>query len=274
MIPDELRDLYAFARAEFEAEWRSDFARLRRIPSTAVLRLLDFFADQSPPDQVALADDLALNALGMLIYPRRSDLHAYQAGREVYRRYVDGIITYSGYRYLGTRLLRSFLAGEKTDPQISLPPDVRELAAAIVPTNSREIRKGIKARFKAHFGAKPENLGGGVWRYPGQHGDVALQVEIDYGGLSDQLRYWVTVHDPAREDHLAPDQSGGDVGPAHANKLGHRRGAQPRCVARSAGGIGDLLRGDSRPAAGGIQRRSGMGIERSGRGVSRVHCTL
>ena len=198
MIPDELRDLYAFTRAEFEAEWRSDFARLRRIPSTAVLRLLDYFADQSPQDQAALADDLALNALGMLVYPRQQALHAYRAGREVYRRYVDNIIFYSGYRYLGTRLLRSFLAGEKTDPRIHLPPEVREQAAAIVPTNSREIRKGVRARFKAHFGAKPENLGGGVWRYPGQWGAVALQVDIDYGGRSDQLRYWVTVHDPAR----------------------------------------------------------------------------
>jgi hypothetical protein len=198
VIPDELRDLVAFTRAEFETEWRSDFARLRRIPSTNILRFLDYFADQPPQEQAALADDLALNALGLLTFYRQPDLHAYLAGREAYRRYVSSLQQYWGYRYFGTRLLRSLLADEKTDPRLQLPPEVRAQAAAIVPTNSREIRKGIKARFKKHFGAQPEKLGGGDWQYVGQHGDVALQVWIDTGGMTDQLRYWVTVHDPAR----------------------------------------------------------------------------
>jgi len=197
VIPDELRDaLVAFARAEFEAEWRSGFARLRRVPSTTVQRLLDYFADQSPAEQAALADDLALNALTVLCFPRLPDLHA--ARRDAYRRYVDSFPRSWGYRYYGTRLLRGLLAGEKTDPRLRLPPDVRAQAEAIIPTRAGEIRKGVRARFKAHFGAKPENLGGGNWRYAGQWGDVALQVDIDYGGRSDQLRYGVTVHAPTR----------------------------------------------------------------------------
>ena len=198
MIPDDLRELYAFARAEFEAEWRSDFARLRRIPSTTVLRLLDYFDAQSAEEQAALADDLARNALTVLTYPRLPNLHAAPAERAAYHRYVGSFQRPSGYRYLGTRLLRGLLADEKSEPRLRLPPEVRAQAAAIVPTNAREIRKGVRSRFKAYFGAKPENLGGGDWRYRGQHGDVALAVAIDYSGLSDQLRYWVTVRAPAR----------------------------------------------------------------------------
>jgi hypothetical protein len=103
------------------------------------------------------------------------------------------------WKYMGTRLLRGFLAEDRRSLTRSLPDEVQQRAEAIVPTSASAIRKVVRARFAELFGTAVTNLGGGNWRYEGNLREVTLRVDIDYGGRSDQLRYWVSVHHPTRQ---------------------------------------------------------------------------
>jgi len=199
MLTGQQRAVFDFLRAEFDGEWQTDFARLRRIPSTQVLRFLDYFAEQPSDEQSALAADLAQNALCIFFPGQAQVLHPYTSGKAAYRRYVDTMPLISDWKYMGTRLLRGFLAEDKRSQTDSLPDEVRREAEAIVPTSASSIRKVVRARFAELFGTTPTNLGGGNWRYEGHFQDIALRIDIDYGGRSDQLRYWVSVHSPTRQ---------------------------------------------------------------------------
>jgi hypothetical protein len=53
------------------------------------------------------------------------------------------------------------------------------------------LRKLIKPVFADRFALVGRNAGGGDWTY--ERGDGSLVVRIDFGGLSDQLRYRVTA---------------------------------------------------------------------------------
>jgi hypothetical protein len=198
MLTDQQRAVFDFLRTEFNGEWQADFARLRQIPSTQVLRFLDYFAELPCDEQSALAADLAQNALCVFFPGQAHLLLPYTSGKAAYRRYVDTMALIWDWKYMGTRLLRSFLAEDRRSLTPSLPDEVRRQAEAIVPTSASAIRKAVRARFAELFGATATNLGGSNWRYEGHLQEVTLRVEIDYGGRSDQLRYWVSVYSPAR----------------------------------------------------------------------------
>jgi hypothetical protein len=199
MLTDPQRAVFDFLRAEFDGEWQTDFARLRRIPSTYILKFLDYFAGQPLDEQSALAEDLARNALCVFFPGQVHLLHPYTSGKAAYRRYVDTMPLIWDWKYMGTRLLRSFLAEDNRSQIYSLPDEVRRQAEAIVPTSASAIRRVVRARFAQLFGTTAINLGGGNWRYEGHFQDIALRVEIDYGGRSDQLRYWVSAFSPIRQ---------------------------------------------------------------------------
>jgi len=55
---DSRRVLVDWLRAEFAAEQSSDFARLKRIPNTRVVRFLDTFTRLSPTEQSGVVDAL------------------------------------------------------------------------------------------------------------------------------------------------------------------------------------------------------------------------
>jgi len=70
--PENRESVMNLLRAEFHREWASDFAMLRRSPSTQARMFLDYFSALDEAQRNALAEGLAERAL-LSIYPEAND---------------------------------------------------------------------------------------------------------------------------------------------------------------------------------------------------------
>ena len=165
-----------FLLRELDAEEASDFARLRRMPSTVVGRYLAAWAANSILHQA----------------------HPLPLEHEVVRtRFLD---TVQGLPDLDPRLISMRLlkltALVQREPEWGTAArfsadDLAFIAASPIAPSAR-IRKLIKPAFAAKFGLTPVNQGGGNWNYVRPNEDRGLRVHIDFGGTTWQLRYAVT----------------------------------------------------------------------------------
>jgi len=76
-----------------------------------------------------------------------------------------------------------------------LPETFVKKADSVNPTKASQIRKEVKRQFNEHFGASAENTGAGNWLYRATFSNRQFSVLIDYGGMGDQLRYWLQMSD-------------------------------------------------------------------------------
>ncbi len=192
------RRLAGTIRKTIDREEAAGWERLRRVPSTYTWKILDYLQALDAARRPALFDAFVANALFFFDPGRDRRQHAYEAGHAEYRAMVDALPRMGDWRYTDVRSLRMLLAAsrEPLPPEFTKPPeDVLARAAAIRPATAADIRKVVKQAFGSRFGAKPENAGGGNWRYRGAHQGRPLVVTIDYGGAGAQLRYSVEYDD-------------------------------------------------------------------------------
>ena len=184
---DCVRSLIA---SEVDRGWE----RLKRTPSTFTWRCLDYL-DSLPFDrQASLLDAFAERAPSLLgVEPLGTQPQNHELGRF----YAE--VLQAPSRHVSARLLRGMLAAQRVDgpqgPFARLPDEIVERATALKPTNAAQIRKEVKRAFQQRFGASAINQGAGNWLYQGIHQGQPFSVLIDYGGMGDQLRYWVRISD-------------------------------------------------------------------------------
>src|SRR5262245_9001231 len=164
-------------RREFAAEWATGFPTLKRIPSTRVVRFLDYFAALSAAEQTELSDALVDRGSHYLCPP----LPPASPSGEAYSRYAAATEWRGfggGLRYTPIKLL----AGVAKDAAIgglagwcqrmgfsglSLEPSENLLSgvAAIIPAKSAQLRRRVDAALQPLFAPKATNLGEGTWNY-------------------------------------------------------------------------------------------------------------
>jgi hypothetical protein len=184
----------SLVRSMIEEEANNDWARLYRVPSTYTWRCLDYILSLDDFMLKRMYDGIAERApyhLGSLQPPIQwDDQTLSDFYDQVWRR---------PSQHVSSRLLRGMRASLETDgPEgyfASMPAELIARAAAIKPTNAKDIRKTVKRAFGERYRCNPINISGGVWKYTGEFASQPVTVRIDYGGQGDQLRYWVELHD-------------------------------------------------------------------------------
>lgn len=202
MVSEE--QVQRFIRVELDTLAASGYALARRIPSTYTWNIVDYVTVLKPAERDALFTAFSGNGLFTLFPNRNPDLHAAKAGDPAYRRFCEAM-PLMGTQRLGVRLLRLIqgLRSSTTDRGKALATAhddysnaVLQEAESIHPTTATQIRKAVKTTLAKRFAAHAVNSGGGDWIYSGTHNGCAFDVQIDYGGRSDQLRYGVSYEDP------------------------------------------------------------------------------
>jgi len=195
---DDAARLESLVAGCVEDEARLEWGHVRRVPSTYTWKVVDYIRSLEAGSQTRLRHAFVSAGVFLLDPDRDPTTHPAQSGDEEYRRFVDAISQIWDWKYSDVRTLRAILGdqlGKRPSPEFAnTPVEVLERARAIQPTNARDIRKAVKQSFQERYGARPENLGGGDWRYAGVHRGRSFVVSIDYGGW-DQLRYEVEYED-------------------------------------------------------------------------------
>jgi hypothetical protein len=198
MIDD--KTLQGFIKHKLDAEVASGYPLISRVPSTYTWKIVDYLATLAAAERDALLRAFSANGLFLLRPERNFGLHAYAAGDPAYRRFVEAMPQRADWKYTGVRMLRGILGdlrSSRPSPEFAnVPAHVIERAEAIQPTTAAVIRREIKRLFGQRFAARAENRKAGNWRYAGEYQGQAFQVDIDYGGMTDQLRYGVSYDDP------------------------------------------------------------------------------
>jgi hypothetical protein len=177
-------------RAEFQRERASEFALLRRIPSTGVRRFLDYFSALDEASQDALAEAMSDGAL-TIFFPHETE-NPYRKGNIAYKQYVDAQHQIADWKYENVQMLRSGLAASKQSATPWIPDDVARRIEAIRPVKSTEIRKVVKlALSQTVTSLKISQIHPGYWLYEGDLQDKAITIHIDYSNRRCQLDYGI-----------------------------------------------------------------------------------
>ena len=177
-----------------EAEAAAGFPRLGRVPSSTVHHFLDYHHELPAPEAATLRAALADRG-ALALQPVRAPVALAPELAAAYERWTNariGVGFARGARYQSLRLAKNVvgaaLAGEwSLDPETSL--QLAETRTATAP----QLRKLIKPVFAERFDLVGRNQRGGDWSY--EREDGSLKVRLDFGGRSDQLRYWVSAAD-------------------------------------------------------------------------------
>jgi hypothetical protein len=212
MVPEK-GILINWLRAEFVSEQSTEFARLKRIPDTRVIRFLDTFTQLSQTEQSEVVDLLAewsaYGFLGQLPPPPVV---------EPFSRWTQPLALAEGIRYTGVNLLaglaksrqygslKKWLTAQGITGLAAQPPEplascLEDLKPVRIPT----LRRLVQQAFATCFAAESKDLGSEFWRYHGQLDETTLRVEIRYSGRMSrpQLQYNVQVKNPNSGRHLS-----------------------------------------------------------------------
>jgi hypothetical protein len=194
-------ELMRLLRAEFQRERASDFAMLRRIPSTSVRKFLDYFSTLDETGKNALAEALAENAL-VTFFPYEAK-NPYQAGNAAYRKYLDEKIRMWDWKYQDVRGLRMSLAVAKREPESSadnlMTDDIRRWIESIKPVKSTEIRKVVKLALSQIIAPLTVTHNGGCWLYGGYFQGTEISVNFDFHQKYAQFDYGIPHPYQSRE---------------------------------------------------------------------------
>ena len=212
----DLEALHRFLRGEFDAEAKSDFIRLRRVPDTTVRHFLDYYRSLNASDQDALADASTLwGTLRLVDRPASDVVNALNVNPAWARWRQELLMGGDGdpYCYYSVHLLRVCLSQAKTDRAkgnpSSVPRELEDYAASIQAVKAPDLRKRISQALRPFLSAQPFNVGGGNWDYEGRINSSRIVVCCDYGGRSAQLRYM--VHVQCEEPRVALERAGFEV---------------------------------------------------------------
>jgi hypothetical protein len=219
-------------RAHMTAEAASGFARLRRIPSSHMIKRLDYFDILAPDTQSAWLDasaEAAARLFYLALLPR-DEIVAPDERKAALLGIRTSILSQQfgfGLRYMGLHMRRAllndaesvmmlarariginFVPRDDMPPHLVADPDPARWATAKAP----QLRKLVDAAFKARFAATKEKKLGGLMVHTGVCEGLPLTVEVDYAARAIQVRYGITLADQAsgaRVRHFAYEQMWG-----------------------------------------------------------------
>lgn len=215
---DLLSTIATLLRSEFAKEAAAGFPKLARIPCTSVIKFLDYFEAQAPAGHEPLLDVLArLGAMKFfppqLISPEYQELRTHDPAYVRFWAAMQSERFAHGYRYEGVKMTRMMVRDVETmaaiakvrdsldwqprddpPPHLVSDPDLTHLN----PAKSPLLRKLVKQAFTRLFAAETKKLPGGETGYTGAINDTKLTVWVDFGSMSAQLRYGVSIPDEQR----------------------------------------------------------------------------
>jgi hypothetical protein len=212
-VVDARSKVIALLRSDFAAEAAAGFPRLKRIPCTYFIRFLDYFVSLDTAGQEGLLDGMAQFG-SAVFFPNAGPAEYEQRKRHPALQRFDAMLNSmdfnGGYRYVDVKSLcmvarttelggldgwiksRGF-SGLALQPREDLLPNLSYLQ----PAKPAVLRKLVDAAFQKLFAAKKSKSGGGDVQYTGSLGDSPLTVWLDFGSQLGQLRYGVSVANPA-----------------------------------------------------------------------------
>jgi hypothetical protein len=218
MTLERLDDVTTLLRAYLATEAGAGFPRLNRVPSSSVVRFLDYWAGLPGGEREALLDARArLGALGSRSPAEvREDLLALMASEPALLRYHaatrSGPLA-MGLRYQSLRMVKSTLGDPESvtmmartratldytprdDMPVALVPDPDR--SHVKPARAPQLRALISRAFGALFAVEKRTLAGGETGYSGVLDGTPITVWIDFAARDLQLRYGVTIPDESR----------------------------------------------------------------------------
>lgn len=212
----KIQALHRFLRGEFDAEARSGFTRLRRIPDTHVRHFLDYYRSLTAHNQDALADASTLWGTLRLAGPAASGHQDALKAHPAWEKWLHEMAMGCGrdpHFYYSVPLLRTCIAQAKIDRANGKPSSVsaelEQYAASVRGAKAPDLRKQVRSVLWSLLSARPNKLGGGNWDYEGTCNSSRVKVSVDYGGRSAQLRYAVGVQ--SIEPPVTLDRAGFEV---------------------------------------------------------------
>jgi hypothetical protein len=185
-----------------EAEAAADFPRLGRVPSSTVHHFLDYYRELPAPEAATLRAALADRG-ALVLRPPRAPVALAPELAAAYERWTNARIAAQferGARYQSLRLAKN-IVGAALATEWSVDAKTAQQLAETKTATAAQLRKLIKPVFGDRFGLVGRNQRGGDWSY--EREDGSLKVRLDFGGRSDQLRYWVTAADSASGKRVA-----------------------------------------------------------------------
>ncbi len=210
-MSDLQSNVLALLQTAHQEEAAAGFPRLRRIPQTQIIWLLDYLSTLDAAQQAALLDALA--RFGARMFSPRDD-----SGREykelfdlpAYAKYEQarqGPAARCGTRYIPVKSMDSYMCDPNNfleirseltplnfQPRRDLVPDPDGLKAAKAP----QLRKLVDESFRRLLApdkkkVEKEKQGGGACVYPGVVGNSRVRVSVDFGSRMGQVCYHVGV---------------------------------------------------------------------------------
>ena len=183
--------LLTFFRSEFEAEERSGFARLKRVPDSRVEENLGWYQSLSAEDRSSFIDFAAHRAhstYGFVIGAVPLDISKHP----FYSRWEDPWGRFPFRTNRDVMLLRTMVSQYKMDRRRGQPSCVSEeqyrFAESVRSIKAPELRKRVQAVLDTFGFQKTDDFGGHSCVWDGQE----FEVNVDFGSRAGQLRYGIT----------------------------------------------------------------------------------
>jgi len=218
MFLQQVDDVSALLKTHLGEEAQSGFPRLTQIPSTDIIRFLDYFHTLTAADRDSLLAALAqIDALNLFPAPavraRVETLITTDPAFVSYRQAMQSAPFTMGLRYVGLRMLKSMLADRMSMEMMArtratldfIPRD--DLPAALVPdpepahlkpAKAPLLRKLINETFLELFATGKQKREGGETEYSGTLEGTEIKVMIDFSARGLQLRYGVKIPDETK----------------------------------------------------------------------------
>jgi hypothetical protein len=214
-----LDDVSALLKAHFAEEAQSGFPTLSRIPSSGMIRFLDYASTITAAERDELVNSFArLGAMRffMTLAPVRDEMSALAVADPALLRYRAALQSAAfsmGLRYEGLRMRKAMLADRmsvemmartratldfipRDDPPAQLVPDPDP--AHLKPAKAPLLRKLIDKVFKDLFTGEKRKLAGGDMGHEGIFEGTNFALWIGFAGMGLQLRYGVSIPDESK----------------------------------------------------------------------------
>ncbi len=186
---EQKRELFNFLRSEFRAEEESGFARLSRIPDDHTKGMLSVYSSLDSAEKAAFADCGVHWAYAS--YSAAWGLPRIDHTKHPFFNWWREKSLNASNSFDSVPYLRTVVQQYKIDKYRKIPSRITEeqfaYASSIRSVKAPELRRRVKAALKGLGYSKMDEYGD----YACHHAGRDFSVEVDYGGMSAQLRYRV-----------------------------------------------------------------------------------
>ncbi len=182
--------------SEFDSESAAGFPRVLHIPDTQVHLFIEVWKTLTSGERAQMKFAVAYQAAAFLLLSDDSPQMRDPRVLATNRWFADKKLALAGdSRFVNVRSthlmfnMRDWLP-EWMQAQCNAAIE-HDSILDVIPAKAKEIRKELRQLLLNRYGAKAENLGGGEWEYSGTLNGKLIEINIDFGGKGDQLRYGI-----------------------------------------------------------------------------------